>query len=440
MNLTANHPISSNKTDNRIHSICFFSFDDQDALSELRLLAPARHLGLEVVRGMENRQVFPERAALADVIVMQRDFPRLYTDYERIRVIAQEKHIPLVLDLDDLLFELPHDHPNRVKHTFAASLLPTFQAILQVNLVTVTNPELRKYILNYNQNVTVLPNYLDDQVWQLKPLAKPGSSADKIIIGYMGGQTHPPDLALLIPVIKELIQRYPARLEFHFWGGEPPRELSNLPEVRWFNQITWNYQEFARYFQSQSADIFVAPLADNRFNACKSSIKYLEYGSMAVPGVFSNVAPYSSVIQPGVNGLLAGSTDEWLQCLTQLIESPDLRQSIGSHALADLQSNWLLSRNAERWLAAYQQAHEFMASSEATDQPYQKMLDNISHQVLDWDVAVRQQLEVQSKQMAELELTLAQRDATLAGIHQSRTWKWALFFRRLSELLVPRKR
>ena len=401
------------------------------------MFGPARHLGLKVIEGVENGQVFIERALLGDVIVLQRDFPSAIEFYEEILAQARQKQIPVILDLDDLLFVLPEDHPDRLKHIFTGTLLPTFQAMLEVDGVTVTTRPLLDFVRGYNNNAMLLPNYLDDHLWQLRLPVRKTSANEKLRIGYMGGLSHQPDLALLIPVFRNLLRRFPDRLEFHFWGAEPPSEFSTNPGVHWHTEVTWNYPDFAAYFQTQSADIFVAPLANNTFNNCKSSIKYLEYGSLGVPGVYSKVEPYSNVISHGENGFLAASAEDWEDCLFQLIENPELRFTLAANAQADIQGNWLLSKNAPLWIEAYQKASEISSHQATGDSTYLNMIRNLSHQTVSWHRDTKHQLELQRKRIAELEDLVAQRDATISGITNSKTWKLALVFRRIRELLAP---
>lgn len=421
----------------QIKSVCFYSFNFQDALSHLRMFGPARHLGLEVIEGVENGQVYEERALLGDVIVLQRDFPRAIESYEKILAHARQKNIPVILDFDDLLFELPDDHPDRLKHIFTWTLLPTYQAMLEVDLVTVTTKPLRDFVLSYNKNVMVLPNYLDDRIWQLKPPLRSKGLDQKIIIGYMGGLSHHPDLTLLLPVFKNLIHRFPGRLEFQFWGTQPHSDLSTYSFVHWNDQMIWNYQDFAAYFQTQSSDILISPLADNYFNNCKSSIKYLEYGSLGVPGVFSRVQPYTTVIKHGDNGFLAATSAEWEDCLVRLIENPELRCSLASNAQLDIQSNWMLSQNTSLWLSAYQNAKEISHARTLTEPAHIKMIKNLSRQVVMWHRDMQYQMKCQKDNIIKLEDQVAHQEATLSGITNSKTWKLALSFRHIRETLAP---
>ena len=114
------------------------------------------------------------------------------------------------------------------------------------------------------------------------------------------------------------------------------------------------YEAFAQYFLSQSADVFIAPLRDNRFNRCKSALKYLEYSVFGIPGVYADLPAYRELISSGENGYLAATPEEWEAALTVLIEDAALRSKVGSAAQKTVQEKYLLSANAYCWKAAYQ--------------------------------------------------------------------------------------
>jgi hypothetical protein len=64
--------------------------------------------------------------------------------------------------------------------------------------------------------------------------------------------------------------------------------------------------------KSLGLDIGIAPLIDDVFNTGKSAIKYFEYSSNLVPGVYSDTVVYHDTVQHGITGLLAKTQDEWL--------------------------------------------------------------------------------------------------------------------------------
>jgi glycosyltransferase involved in cell wall biosynthesis len=115
-----------------------------------------------------------------------------------------------------------------------------------------------------------------------------------------------------------------------------------------------DYTQFATYFSRQECDIFIAPLQDNLFNRCKSWIKFLEYSALAVPGVYSRIAPYEHIIRHGENGYLASDPDEWEEHLIRLIEDPALRRQLGLAAQVTLQKDWLLSGRISEWKSTFQ--------------------------------------------------------------------------------------
>ena len=142
--------------------------------------------------------------------------------------------------------------------------------------------------------------------------------------------------------------------------------------------LSSDYAGFAATFGASLAhnplDIVIAPLSDNFFNRCKSSIKFLEYSACRLPGVYSRLDPYSGVVIHGENGFLAGTLEEWEKCLVELIENPELRWEMGQKALETIHKDWLIESHAGDWLEVYRRVQSFVstagvASSARRDSP-----------------------------------------------------------------------
>ena len=259
--------------------------------------------------------------------------------------ISKQYRKPVVYDMDDLLFSLPENHPYRQTQDYTSSLLPMYQALRDADLVTVSTLRLRDMLDGYNKNIVILPNFLDDDLWKLNPPTDKKSEMHPLTIGYMATVSHKPDLEYITPVLLDVIKRYPNKIQICFWGIDPPDEIRPyskripMPQFSAENE----YKDFATFFQTQSADIMIAPLVDNLFNRCKSPIKFLEYSAFGVPGVFSTVEAYTQVIIHGENGLLAASLVEWSNCLSQLIENDELRYQLGKmHNRPSVQTGFYL--------------------------------------------------------------------------------------------------
>jgi len=338
-----------------VKSVVFYSFNDEDALAVIRMLGPAKLAGLEIIRGVNNdRSVNIDAVKEGELVIIQREFGVEYDSYEKIISLARALNKPIVLDLDDLILALPEDHPDRVAGNFTPALLPLLQTIIEADLITVPSTHLREYLLAYNPNIEVIPNYLDDSIWQLRTPVIKEDTREPIIIGYMGGHSHSPDLLMVQPALMQLVEKYSQeRIRFQFWGIEPPEELASYAKVDWFPPPSKQYSDFANYFQQQEVDILIAPLCDNLFNSCKSPVKFLEYSAIGAPGVYSKVAPYAEIIENEKEGLLASTTEEWVRMLSRLIESPELRRRIVVNAQQKISQAWLLSQNNTPRLKIY---------------------------------------------------------------------------------------
>jgi glycosyltransferase involved in cell wall biosynthesis len=347
------------------NAVCYsFSLSGEDPMAHLRLIVPLRQSEINIINGIENNQIIIDRVLEGDFVIIQRSFPREFNTYKKIIEFAHKEGKPVVFDLDDLLFCLPENHPDRQSAAFGSSLLPMFQLLMEADLVSVSTPKLRDFVMNYNDNVAVLPNYFDDNLWQLKPPVLKTSEHETLTIGYMGGNSHKPDLEYITPVLLDLSKRYPKKIRFQFWGVQPPVEVASLTQVKWSPVTTYRYKDFAAFFQAQTADIFIAPLIENLFNRCKSPIKFFEYSALGAPGVFSRLETYTDVITHGHNGLLASSLDEWTNCLIQLIEDDELRFYLAKNAQETIKSNWLLSQNSFRWKETFQSAFDIISSKQ----------------------------------------------------------------------------
>lgn len=336
------------------NAVCYsLSPSLQDVLAHLRLIGPLQSAGINVIDGMANEKSVYEYITQADVVVIQRDFPRKFEDYQEIVEIAKQERKPIVFELDDLLFFLPKNHPARQSQYYAPALLPMFQALKDADLITVSTPKLKNVLDHYHDNIIVLPNCFDETLWQLRSPVLEDTTNRAIRIGYVGGNTHDADLRDIVPALLELMKRYPDKIHLHFWGAEPPMELRSLGTAIHTQKYYSSYKDFTTFFQSQSADMFIAPLSDNLFNRCKSPVKFFDYTALGAPGVFSRLEPYTQVVNHGENGLLAASLDEWLDCIIQLIENRELRFRLATNAQETVRSRWLLSKNAFRWQEAF---------------------------------------------------------------------------------------
>jgi glycosyltransferase involved in cell wall biosynthesis len=212
------------------------------------------------------------------------------------------------------------------------------------------------YLSELNPNTRLVNNYLNDQLWGMLEPKVSDNDNQKVIIGYMGGLTHQADLAEVADTLLKLGDKYSHRVKYRFWGVQPPIELLNLPSTEWIKMNQEDYAEFARFFTQQDCDILIAPLKDNEFNRSKSSLKFLEYSTLGVPGVYSKLPPYEAIVEHGVSGYLASNAQDWEYYLSELIENPSIRNKLAIQAQQTVNEQWLLSKKFTEWSQVYHQA------------------------------------------------------------------------------------
>src|SRR3989442_7432567 len=105
----------------------------------------------------------------------------------------------------------------------------------------------------------------------------------RVSIGFWGSGSHLPDLRQLTAGFRHLKSRYGRRVRFQLMGCCDP-ELLALDDVTVGDYVN-SYATYAAATRDCRLDIAVAPLAANRFNRCKSPIKFFEYSIRGACGI-----------------------------------------------------------------------------------------------------------------------------------------------------------
>jgi glycosyltransferase involved in cell wall biosynthesis len=410
-------------------SLAVFAADVWDHVCPVvRLRGPAELADFEILQGTfwEDGQLrsLPDVISEADLVVVQRDFAKHTQEYEIVIEEARRQAKRVIYELDDLLCELPEEHPDHDHYLSARSTI--IRSAIDADAIVTGSTGLKQYLQEFNPNVLVFPNALDDRLWKLT--APEPNNSDPVVIGYQGGHNHAYDLEVVTPVLMDLIERYKERIAFKFWGIAPPPPMRGLPNVEWLDIGLVRYAEFAAYFVQQKCDLFIAPLKDNPFNRCKSALKFLEYSALGAPGVYSRVTPYANAVRHGETGFLVSSMEEWDKALSSLIDDPALRLRLGTQAQTEVQVLRLLSQNAKNWAKIYRQLaqdrlepksilnvqkaaeristwHQQLSSQFVTQKSLMEAASNAAEQTLE---AQRSQVLVLNEQVQSLQTELAE--------------------------------
>jgi hypothetical protein len=177
-----------------------------------------------------------------------------------------------------------------------------------------------------------------------------GTAATRLL--YVGSTTHAQDLALLRPVLEHLRSELGLDVELCVVGGEP-----TTTGASWYRRVPvprgWSaYPRFVEWLRGERSrwDVAVGPLADTTFNRSKSDLKFLEYSALGLPGVYSDVPAFATVVD-GVTGLRAENTVEsWSAALAKLCTDAALRGRLREAAQTYVFTERCIAHSAEDYL------------------------------------------------------------------------------------------
>ncbi len=290
------------------------------------------------VEHVDDRSVF-HRAA--DVLVCQRHAVATVADADRLIEHCRRQGMRLVYDLDDDLLTIPADHPEAAALQALAAVV--LRLLLAADRVWVATPALAGRLAGRRPDAEVVPNALDDRLWQPPP---PRRADGQVRIVYMGTATHDGELAFLAPVAAAVRRRHGDRVRFEVVGvtarALPAGFDRRLPDGDAANA---SYAGFVEWFGRQRWEIGVSPLVEGPFNRCKSAIKLMDYAAIGLPIVASRHPEYEAAFGND-QGVFLVENDEaaWIDVLSKLIDDAEARDRAGRLAREHCHARHTLSR------------------------------------------------------------------------------------------------
>lgn len=345
-----------NKKEENIINICLFykesvSFDLR-LISVFNLISSNSHYNFFIVYP-EDYNEFNEdilnHNLYFDYIILQRDF----FDFDIVKnLLSNSKffEFKIIYEIDDDLINMDQSNPG---YNYFYKIKSDLEFIIShADIVTVTTENLKNQLEYLNKNIYIIPNRLIDSWfdYEYKNLV---NSKKSFNIGYMGSIYHSWDLILIeksIKNVKKYFSKKDITIHFQLIGGT--NDFLDFAEQIDVPSDCQPYFKFVEWFKNTvDWDIAIAPLEDSNLNVCKSELKYIEYAVLGIPGVYSNIGPYSNCIVHENNGLVAfnNSPEEWEQLIIRLIEDTDLQKNIVMNAYEDVKNNYLIEKSVNEW-------------------------------------------------------------------------------------------
>lgn len=317
------------------------------ACARLRLIGPASRLAgsvdLRWGARSDGRDYAIDASAMdgADAVVFQRYFPMEGTWPLVEKALGSGR--PVIYDLDDNFLAVPEGHPMAAR---LAPVAPYARELLsRASLVTVSTPRLGRAFSACNAQIEVLPNLIDESLWDVPSQPRPRGP---VRIVHAGTPSHAADLSGVTAALARVKERFGRDVELVFMGSSPEGlDALSIPFAE-------DYAAYARALSALAPDIGVAPLEDTPFNRCKSAVKWLEYSAAGAAGVFSDCPAYECV-RHGETGLKVRS-GEWEEAVSRLVEDEALRRSLSGRARGEALGRWSLRAGVKAYLRVWRRA------------------------------------------------------------------------------------
>jgi glycosyltransferase involved in cell wall biosynthesis len=246
----------------------------------------------------------------------------------------------IILDFDDAIW-LPDISEANKKLSFLKRPGKINDIINLSDIVIVGNEYLRQYASRMNPNTVIFPSTIDLDYYQYVP--KKTTENQTIVIGWSGSHTTIKHFETIVPVLKMIKQKFGEDVVFKVYGDKNyHNEELNITGIQWSHETEVDV--------ISSFDIGIMPLPNDQWSQGKCAMKGLQYMGLGIPAVLAPVGMNKDVIQHGVNGFLASSEDDWMNCLSELVKSKELRLKLGKNGRLTVEQKFSCQQLHDRYV------------------------------------------------------------------------------------------
>lgn len=287
------------------------------------------------------------RARSFDVVVVQREAGLIGPPYFEYLTTHLARR-PVVFDLDDAIFVSLSDTKQASTHPILSRLLKDFSKAERIarwaTEVVVSSRHSAEWARRLNDRVTLIPTVVDGSIFRPDP-AKNNAVP---VVGWIGSPSAAPQLEAVFPALTRLAREHRFKLKLVGAGRSfeiPGVEVENL---------SWSLEREVDDFRS--LDIGICPLFDDAWSRGKPGFKPLIYLACGVPQVTSPIGGVTDFVRDGDQGFFARNADEWYAGLKKLLESPELRATMGARARTSFEKGATLQTEVPKLHAVLERA------------------------------------------------------------------------------------
>ncbi len=269
---------------------------------------------------------------------------------------AKRNNVTTIYHIDDDLLTIPKDIGEKKyrHHNQQDRLSSVYYLLNNTDLVYCSTVKLKARLTELGVKSPVE----NGDIYCSGSLIKLAEDKPTQKIGYMASADHAHNLDVVLPALIDILAKYPD-VEVEFFGSIPVPEKLKVYSTRVnVSPPVKNYNNFLQEFSKRNWDIGICPLTPIHFNMMKANTKWVEYSSVGAAVVASKGTVYDECCSDDC-GLLASSTQEWLEHLSHLIENPKARFDMVKNAQMKLQHTYSLKKLEQQVLGMLNKADNY---------------------------------------------------------------------------------
>jgi glycosyltransferase involved in cell wall biosynthesis len=292
----------------------------------------------------------------ADIIILMR--VQWTEKLEKLIKIAKKHAIPLVYDIDDLIF-LPEYAVHLCNAINEQQQLDDYtrefkryqKAFKRCDFATTSTHFIAEQMRKANKTAFVINNGLNKK--QLRIAGKTKKNQDDIrYICYLSGtKTHDIDFMQALPALLRIVKEYSnVRIRIVGYLDTANLPLEFLQKVEFMCFMSWK-----RLLKVSAKNyINIAPLdIQNPFCHAKSELKFYEAAIVGVPTVATATDTFERCITHNQNGMLASNDEEWYNAFKLLLDNKSVYDSVVQNGYEYVKQHYTPPVIADMALTAY---------------------------------------------------------------------------------------
>lgn len=249
---------------------------------------------------------------------------------------------PYLVDYDDAIFHRYDQHSNPLVRRMLGHKIDA--VMRHASTVVVGNEYLRDHAIKAGaQRVEILPTSIDLARY---PPSKPMQN-EMFTIGWIGS----PSTTRYLHQVHEVLAAVCAH-------NQAKVVLVGASEPGWLDvpHAIQPWSEDTEVAQVGGFDVGIMPLEDSPWERGKCGYKLIQYMACGKPVIASPVGINTRIVEPGLNGFVAKTKQDWEQALTTLMASVDLRRKMGIAGRTKVERDYAVQVNAPRLAAMLRMA------------------------------------------------------------------------------------